>query len=95
MCSSHRYTMYEGILVVGAYYEKIKKLIEKYLGGLFSIFGCLFLIFDRCLRALKIIKKKRLPKNMPQNLKSRTPDRQNVDFGIDVGTCWHQFFIIF
>ena len=23
---------------------------------------------------------------MPQNLKSRAPDRQNVDFGIDFGT---------
>ena len=40
--------------------------------------------------------KKRLQKNMPQNLQSRAPDRQNVDFGIDFGTLlasfFHQFF---
>ena len=29
--------------------------------------------------------KKRLPKNMPQNLKNRTPDHPNVDFGITFG----------
>ena len=29
--------------------------------------------------------KKRLPENIPQNLKSRTPDRPNVDFGITFG----------
>ena len=29
MCSSHRITMYKGILVVGAFYEKIKKLMKK------------------------------------------------------------------
>ena len=28
MCSSHRNTMYEGILVVDAYYDKIEKLIQ-------------------------------------------------------------------
>ena len=40
--------------------------------------------------------KKRLQKNMPQNLQSRAPDHQNVDFGIDFGTLlasfFHQFF---
>ena len=40
--------------------------------------------------ALKIIKK-RLPNNMPQNLKSRSPDRPNVDFGIDFGTLLASF----
>ena len=29
---------------------------------------------------------------MPQNLKSRAPDRQNVDFGIDFGTLLASFF---
>ena len=33
---------------------------------------------------------------MPQNLKSRAPDRQKVDFGIDFGTLlvsfFHEFF---
>ena len=29
---------------------------------------------------------------MPQNLKSRSPDRQNVDFGIDFGTLLASFF---
>ena len=29
--------------------------------------------------------KKRIPKKMPQHMKSRTPDRPNVDFGITFG----------
>ena len=32
---------------------------------------------------------------MPQNLKSRAPDRQNVDFGIDFGTLLASFFYQF
>ena len=28
MCSTHRNALYEGILVVDAYYDKIKKLIQ-------------------------------------------------------------------
>ena len=35
MCSSHRTTMYKGILVVGAFYDKIKKLIKKVLAAFF------------------------------------------------------------
>ena len=30
MCSSHRTIMYKGILVVGAYYDKIKNLMKKW-----------------------------------------------------------------
>ena len=32
---------------------------------------------------------------MPQTLKSRAPDRQNVDFGIDFGTLLASFFHYF
>ena len=61
------------------------------LGRLFSILGCLFSIFGRFLRVLKIMKK-RFQKNMPQNLKSRPPDRPNVDLGIDFGSLFASFF---
>ena len=45
MCLTHRTTMYKGILVVGAYYDKIKKLIKKWLGGLFFRFLVAFVRF--------------------------------------------------
>ena len=96
--------MYKGILVVGAYYDKIKNLMKKWCqkgpkidakidilairGPTFEILGHVFFktfsFFGRFLRALKNTKK-RLKKNMLQNLKSRPPDRQNVDFGIAFG----------
>ena len=58
--------MYKGILVVGAFYDKIKKLIKKLPGELFLIFVSICKIFNRLLRALKIIKKNVFEKTCPQ-----------------------------
>ena len=55
MCSSHRTIMYKGILVVGAYYDKIKKLIKKCLGGLFRFLVAFLRFLADFLHALKII----------------------------------------
>ena len=82
--------MYTGILVVGAFYDKIKNWLKNVLFFV-VFFGCMFLIFGWLLRALKIVKK-RLAKIMSQNLKSRSRDRPNVALGIDFGTLLASFF---
>ena len=57
----------------------------------FRLLAAFFRFFVYFLRGLEILKN-RLPKNMPQTLQSRTPDRPNVAFGIDFGSLFASFF---